>query len=354
MREYVKIQVNEHNRTEVTRKKVDRKEVNWEESMDTQKQKEYKEEYPYKDFINYDNTLISVEIWEDSKSVEMHCHAFNEFALITKGSCIHNYRGVQVPLMPGDIFVIEPNQPHGYEIQAQTGIINCMFYPELLNYESNQVLRSATASSGHLGSEEGLKRQWDELLQFVTLEEVSVDNNVRQAHLDTQGIIHLDSVELEQVEMLLKYMADEQERQEINIQFAKSAYLQLVLVILSRVQNKRKERIEHHPHQKKDLIFDALIFIEKHLDEKINFLELAEKSFMSPNYFRTIFKDVTGLTPVEYLNRMRIVKSLEYLEREKCSIADAAAKVGIYDANYYSRLFKKIMGYSPRYFKSIS
>lgn len=56
---------------------------------------------------------------------------------------------------------------------------------------------------------------------------------------------------------------------------------------------------------------------------------------------------------MEYLNRMRIVKSLEYLNVEGISIADAAAKVGIYDANYFSRMFKKVMGYSPRYFKNI-
>lgn len=310
--------------------------------------------YPYKEFIVYDNTSISVEIWNDSQSVEMHCHQFYEFAMITKGSCIHNYRGVQVPLMPGDIFMIEPNQPHGYEIQAQVGIINCTFYSELLSYESNQVLQSATVKTDNYVVEEGIKRQWDELLQYMTFEETGVENHVRQANLNAQGIIHLNSMEMARVEGLLWDMAKEQERQQINIKYAKSAYLQLVLVILSRVQNKRKERIDYHSHQKKDLIFDALVYIEEHLEEKIDFSRLAGRSFMSPPYFRMIFKDVTGLTPVEYLNRMRIVKSLEYLEREKCTIAEAAAKVGIYDANYYSRMFKKIMGYSPRYFKSIS
>ena len=63
--------------------------------------------------------------------------------------------------------------------------------------------------------------------------------------------------------------------------------------------------------------------------KKIDFSSLAEQSFMSPSYFRSIFKDVTGLTPVDYLNRMRIVKSLEYLELDKSTIADAAARVGI-------------------------
>lgn len=310
-------------------------------------------EYPYKDFKVYDNTTISVEIWNDTESVSLHCHQFYEFAMIIKGSCIHTYRGVQVPLMPGDIFIIEPNQPHGYEIQAQTGIINCMFFPELLSYENNQVFLTATAEKNNAGDKD-IKRQWDELLQYVTLEESQIESSVRQANLNAQGIIHLNSMEMSQVETLLRSMAKEQEQKEVNIEYAKSAYLQLVLVFLSRVQNNRRSRIDHYSHQKKDMIFDALVYIEEHLEEKIDFSVLAEKSFMSSVYFRSIFKDVTGLTPVEYLNRMRIVKSLEYLERDKCSIADAAAKVGIYDSNYFSRMFKKIMGYSPSYFKSIS
>ena len=311
------------------------------------------ENYPYKEFKVYDSTTISVEMWNDQNSVEMHCHNYYEFALITKGSCIHTYRGVSVPLMPGDVFVIEPNQPHGFDIQAQVSIINCMFYPELLNYESNQMLQSATNKGDIQKKSEDIRKQWDEILQYITFEEVPNDSHVRQAELNTQGIIRLNSQELYQVETFLKEMEKEQEKQEVNLEYAKSAYLQLILVILSRVQQRRTEKLKNHSNQKRDMIYDALVYIEEHLDEKIDFAKLADQSYMSLSYFRTIFKDVTGLTPVDYLNRMRVVKSLEYLEIDKSTIADAAAKVGIFDSNYFSRMFKKVMGYSPKYFKSI-
>ena len=93
--------------------------------------------------------------------------------------------------------------------------------------------------------------------------------------------------------------------------------------------------------------------MENHLDEKVDIEELAASVYWSSRHFRTVFKEVTGLTPVEYLNRVRIVKSLEYLEKNKSSIKEAAVSVGIYDTNYYTRLFKKILGYPPKYFKSI-
>ncbi|MGN1007844.1 MAG: helix-turn-helix transcriptional regulator, partial [Butyricicoccus sp.] len=72
---------------------------------------------------------------------------------------------------------------------------------------------------------------------------------------------------------------------------------------------------------------------------------------LSPGHFRRIFKHSVGLSPVEYMNRLRIVKSFAYLQDKDLTIADAGAAVGIHDPNYYSRLFKKTIGYSPRYFK---
>ena len=91
--------------------------------------------------------------------------------------------------------------------------------------------------------------------------------------------------------------------------------------------------------------------MENHVEEITSSTEIAEKLYLSPAYFRSLFKDITGMTPTNYLNRLRVIRSLEYLEREDLSIAEAAGRVGIYDSNYYSRLFKKTMGYSPRYFK---
>ena len=303
----------------------------------------------YKNFKRYDESPISVELWEDCASVPVHRHRHFEFAVITRGSCLHYYRNVSVPLIPGDVFLIEPEEPHGYEIQSHVTIINCLFYPKTLNDENSQMMESAWRPA----EDAALRNQWEDLLQFVTLEEDRMDPKIRQAGLNAQGIIHLEKKELEKMEGFLRAMIQEQEEQEEYSVDAKSAYLQLILVLLSRVQRQKTEQIRQHSHTKKDLIYHALVYIDEHLEQRINFNELAEQGYMSPAYFRRIFKDVTGLTPTDYLNRMRIVKSLEYLEKEKSTIADAAAMVGIYDANYYSRMFKKVMGYSPRYFKSI-
>ncbi|MCH1984511.1 AraC family transcriptional regulator [Ruminococcus sp. OA3] len=307
----------------------------------------------YLEFPVRDTSAITVLPWEDNISVKPHRHSYYEFALVTKGSCIHSYKGVKAPLVPGDVFLIEPHQEHSYEIQASVHIINCNFIAEGLGDDCNEVISGASRHRSASHMEEDTKRHWDELLRYVSLDEQEISQEVRQSYLNTQGIIHLESKEMEEVERLLWVMIDEQEKNGLNSGYAKAAYLQLILILFQRVQVQKNQRISRYSTQKKAMIYDALAYIEEHLDEKIDFEEISGNSFLSPSYFRAIFKDVTGLTPIEYLNRMRIVKSLEYLEMEQLSITDAAARVGIFDSNYYSRLFKKVMGYSPRYFKSI-
>lgn len=49
-----------------------------------------------------------------------------------------------------------------------------------------------------------------------------------------------------------------------------------------------------------------------------------------------------------------MLRALELLQTTELSVSEIAVQVGIYDANYFSRLFKKVTGYPPRYFKAIS
>ena len=306
------------------------------------------------DFPKQDETGIAVTMWAHKVSVKPHRHHFHEFALITKGSCLHEYRGVKVSLAPGDIFFIEPGEQHGYEVSSNLELINCQFYPEMLGEECNMTLDKAKNSIGRLYQNDGLGKQWDDLVhEMFSKEEDFQNGKLNQVKLNKQGIIHLNMQERREIEYWLNKMMQEQEHQQEGIKCVKSACLQMLLVFFQRIHCKKEETKGVVKDTRKDAIYLAIEYMENHLEEKIDIEELAASVYWSSRHFRTVFKEETGMTPVEYLNRIRIIKSLEYLERNQCNIADAAASVGIYDANYYTRLFKKILGYSPKYFKSI-
>lgn len=238
----------------------------------------------YVDFPKVDDTAISVIPCIVEEPVESHCHTYYEFAIVTRGSCMFEYRGVCSLLIPGDVFLIQPHELHSYDVQAPAMITNCHFFPEELGAECNQSLQSATTRVQPQGLED-VKKQWDELLRYVTLQENVAENRGRQAELETQGVIHLTPNEMEQVEELLDKMIQEQDEQEEGVEYTKSAYLQLILIFFKRVKNREHQRMQHYTSQKKTMIYEAITYIEDHLTEKINFAQIAENIYLSPNYF---------------------------------------------------------------------
>ncbi len=71
------------------------------------------------------------------------------------------------------------------------------------------------------------------------------------------------------------------------------------------------------------------------------------------DYVRRCFKKDTGLTPTEYLNRLKIDYAKKLLQKNtypEYPISDVAYMSGFYDVGYFSRIFKKLEGISPSHF----
>ncbi|QWU18300.1 Helix-turn-helix domain-containing protein [Paenibacillus sophorae] len=72
-------------------------------------------------------------------------------------------------------------------------------------------------------------------------------------------------------------------------------------------------------------------------------------------YLSRIFKEETGLSPVTYLLKLRIDKSRQLLrERPELSVEQVAASVGLTDALYFSRQFKRFCGQSPTAYRVVT
>ena len=284
---------------------------------------------PYIPF-HYQNTNIAVELAEyDSDTIiPEHAHDFQEFVLITSGACMHNFRGIDVPLITGDVFLIPSHMPHSYDMNSHIRIANCYFYPEKLG------------------------AKWDAMLKEIMEEEDTGHGNTSKSdRSNLQGIIHLDADEARQVEMLLSQILSEEENRQYGSEYVKAAILQIILVTIKRAKDRIPVSKAPKTNRKKRLIEDALREIDKNFREPLDVPALAKASCLSESYFRMLFKDVIGLTPLEYHTRVRIIKSLEYLRHENVTVAQAAEEVGIYDPNYFTRTFKKVMGHPPKYYR---
>ncbi len=92
----------------------------------------------------------------------------------------------------------------------------------------------------------------------------------------------------------------------------------------------------------------ALNFIEKNYQKPITLEMVAKEAAMSKFHFSRLFKQHTGMSFKQYLNRKRIKVAKELLLRRGYSITEVGYAVGFNDSSYFSRVFREVEGCSPR------
>ena len=92
-------------------------------------------------------------------------------------------------------------------------------------------------------------------------------------------------------------------------------------------------------------------YIADHYSEKILLDDIAELIHLSPSECSRLFKKCMNITLFGYIQEYRIERSLEYLEDSSCSITEAGLLSGFSDSNYYTKVFTKIKGCTPRQYR---
>lgn len=91
-------------------------------------------------------------------------------------------------------------------------------------------------------------------------------------------------------------------------------------------------------------------WIENNFTSEISLSDLSEISSLSEKYICKIFKEYTSLTPISYINSLRIDFACHEMLVNKVSVTTAAFESGFNDLSYFSKTFKKYKGVSPHTF----
>lgn len=99
-------------------------------------------------------------------------------------------------------------------------------------------------------------------------------------------------------------------------------------------------------------IESILTFMERSTARQLKVSDLAEHVGLSPFHFSRIFSIHTGLSPMAYFTKLRIHNACQFLADSKLTIKEIAYQLGFSDQYYFSRCFKRIMGFSPSNYRS--
>lgn len=100
------------------------------------------------------------------------------------------------------------------------------------------------------------------------------------------------------------------------------------------------------------LVQDALFFLGSNYASPVRISDLAARLQVSQQYLGRLFKAETGVSPMRYLNRLRIEKAKELMRSSAMNISEAALAVGFENIYYFSRLFKQHEGMSPSAYRA--
>lgn len=115
-----------------------------------------------------------------------------------------------------------------------------------------------------------------------------------------------------------------------------------ILLMLTQTMSKK-----YLPAEKLNKISPALDYIAKNYNTDIKNDDLARLTGISTVYFRKLFTEVVGTSPITYIHELRIKKAKEMLKSDYSSIAEIAQSLGYLNIYDFSRAFKKHVGISP-------
>ncbi len=115
-------------------------------------------------------------------------------------------------------------------------------------------------------------------------------------------------------------------------------------LLADTLDNLTNKNIESSRHKR---VKPAIDFIECEYAKPITSDILAEKCIMSNTNFRRVFKSVCGVSPIEYLLRVRLERAKQLLLHTALTVEEVALQCGFNEVSYFSRLFKKRYNKSP-------
>jgi YesN/AraC family two-component response regulator len=89
-----------------------------------------------------------------------------------------------------------------------------------------------------------------------------------------------------------------------------------------------------------------------HAEEPVTVTDLAQKFNYNKDYISRLFKQNTGMRPLEFIHSIRINKAKELISRTDMSIKQVAAEAGYTDEKYFMRLFKKMVNMTPSQYRN--
>lgn len=251
-----------------------------------------------------------------------HTHDFIEITFVAAGSGVHYMNQHALPVRRGDLYIINYGVSHEFRPApgGQLIVYNCIFYPEFLDYRL-------------VGS-----RDFSDVVNSFLFRSLS------PLYTPDRPDIHASGAGLTLLEGLYERMYEEYSAKENGyLEMLRALVMELIVTVFRLYRNQSASGAM--PHRR--LIENVVAYMRDHYAQTVRLEDLSMMAFLSRNHFCRCFKELTGMTAVEYMQKLRVEEAARLLKNTLLDVGQVGERVGYADRRYFNDVFKRIMGMTP-------
>lgn len=276
------------------------------------------------DLVDKNGLGVTIEYHSDQPSFFSHEHEFAELQIVTSGHATHIVNGCEYRLSRGDVYVI--NRGTAHELLDSLTLKECLvqYKPEYLDSLNPQIKAMSAFQTLFVLAPRSPEASYACRLRLSPAD-IKIALSIC-ARINSEIIARSPGYEV----------------------LVQALFTELVVFLC------RKYSQPQSPDQKARSVLQiskVTSFIESSFREYITLDELCRQGDISKRHLTRLFKEAHGVSPFEYILRLRIEHAAHLLLSSGSSITEIAYSCGFDDSNYFSRQFKKHMGQSPREYR---
>jgi AraC family transcriptional regulator len=93
-------------------------------------------------------------------------------------------------------------------------------------------------------------------------------------------------------------------------------------------------------------------YVAEHLAEEMSVETLAGLIVLSSSHFAHVFKESTGMTPLEFVTRQRITRAQQLIRETSSSLINVGLEVGYTSPSHFAQVFRRVVGVTPTTFRN--
>ncbi len=264
---------------------------------------------------------LRVQMEKNQRPIPLHSHECVEIAVICGGSGTHCSETESVAIVPGDIFVIPIGTKHTYAVKQEEHLelCNLLYSPDAIPLPRIDVFRVP---------------EFEHIFNPVP--------NSPPIHF------RLGKAAFQEFLPYLQALLEEESKDKPGYRMCRLGLFMVILTKLMRI---------HAESSGSDAFDSGIRRVLEHLNrnylDEVDVEMLPASANMSRSKFLRLFKASSGQTPMQYVLRLRISHACRLLAEQNLSISEIAYKSGFLDSNYFTRMFRKITGMTPKFYRKM-